>query len=155
MKVCQLAVLVAALVIGALAANSPVLAAEGVPSDATLAAMGLSGLNVISDSEGLAVRGMGWTSAYGQSFAVVSIKGATAGSTNGYKASGKKQASGENFSFAGVEVKHGGGHGGGGYGNQSYGGGGHGGGCNDGCGHSPKPIKINAFAGGSSIGSRK
>ena len=94
------------------------------PARRTLAAMGLSDLRVMSDSEGLAVRGLGWSgsSAYGQSFAVVSTKGAVAGSTNGYKSSGKKVAGGANFSFAAVEVSKGG----------------HGGDCYDDCGHRPK-----------------
>jgi hypothetical protein len=155
MKVCQLALVVASLL-----AASQGFAATGRPDDATLAAMGLSGLNVISDDAGLAVRGFGYNGAkaYGQSFAVVASHGAAAGSTNGYDAKGKKKAAGANLSFASVEVKSGGNHGGGGYGNQSYGGGGHGGGCNDGCGPSvckPKSIKITAIAGGSSYGSIK
>lgn len=149
------------------AATSSARAAEGVPSDDTLAAMGLAGLNVMTDNDGLNIRGMGYfgSSAFGQSFAVVSIKGATAGSTNGYKASGKKVAAGSNLSFAGAEVSkskggnHGGGHNGGSYGNNSYGSnggggsyGGHGG--NHG-GSKPKTISVRAFAGGSSIGYRK
>ena len=134
MKVCQLIL----LVVAALSA-SQALAANGQPSDATLAAMGLSDLNVMSDSEGLAVRGLGWSgsSAYGQSFAVVATKGAVAGSTNGYKSSGKKVAGGSNLSFASVEVK-----------------GGHGSSCYDDCCR-PQPVKVKAIAGGSSIGFRK
>jgi hypothetical protein len=163
MKV-RICLVAAALVV---AAASSTRAAEGVPSNDTLAAMGLAGLNVISDHEGLDIRGMGYsgTSAYGASFAVVSIKGATAGSTNGYKASGKKVAGGSNLSFAKVEVSkgkgghNGGGHdNGGGYGNR---GGGHGGDCYDDCGHGghgggkPKTVSVKAIAGGSSIGFRK
>jgi hypothetical protein len=127
------------LVVAALSA-SQALAANGVPSDTTLAAMGLSGLRVMSDSEGLAVRGLGWSgsSAYGQSFAVVATHGAAAGSTNGYNASGKKVAGGANLSFASVEIK----------------GGGHNNDCYDPC-NPPKPVKIKAIAGGSSIGFRK
>jgi len=139
MKVCQLGLLAAALVaVGMISASQ---AAEGQPSGATLAAMGLSDLRVMSDSEGLAVRGLGWSgsSAYGQSFAVVATKGAVAGSTNGYKSSGKKVAGGANLSFAAVEVSKGG----------------HGGDCYDECGHQPKSVKVKAIAGGSSIGFRK
>ncbi len=166
MKVCQLGLLVAAL-----AAASQALAAEGVPSDATLAAMGLANLHVMSDSEGLAVRGLGFNGAWahGQSFAVVMTPYGSSGSTNGYQAEGKNWASGDNFSFAGVEIKqYGGNHGGGDYGNQgSYGNnskggynnskGGYGGGCNS-CGGygggKPQPITISAFAGGWSTGHR-
>lgn len=158
MKVCQLALVAAALL-----AASSAFAADGRPSDTTLAAMGLSGLNVISDDDGLAVRGFGYNgaSAYGQSFAVVATNGAAAGSTNGYKASGKKKAAGANLSFAGVEVKQGGGYGGGDYGplysQGGNNGGGHGGDCYDNCGggYKPKSIKVFAISGGSSFGSIK
>ncbi|MGD9632974.1 MAG: hypothetical protein AB7I57_24320, partial [Pirellulales bacterium] len=106
------------------------------------------------------VRGFGYSgaNAYGQSFAVVATHGAAAGSTNGYDAKGKKKASGANLSFAGVEIKQGGGHGGGGdHGGGDYGplysqgGGGYGGG-ND-C--KPKSVKVFAISGGSSYGSIK
>jgi hypothetical protein len=139
MKVCQLGLIVAALVVAGMTGVSQ--AADGRPSDATLAAMGLADLNVMSDSESLSVRGLGWSgsSAYGQSFAVVASNGAVAGSKNGYNASGKKVAGGSNLSFAEVEVKHGGGHGRG---------------CYDPCAQ-PKSVKVKAIAGGSSIGFRK
>jgi hypothetical protein len=151
MKVFQLSLLVVALFVGALMGAAQALAASGRPSDATLAAMGLADLRVMTDSEGLAVRGLGYNgaSAYGKSFAVVASHGAIAGSTNGYKASGKYKASGHNISFAKVEVEtesdHGGGNNGG-YGNNSYGGG-HGG--------KPQSFEIKAIAGGSSSGYRK
>ena len=133
MKVCKLALTLAALL-----ATPQTFAADGCPSDSTLAAMGLADLNVISDDAGLAVRGHGFfgAKAYGQSFAAVAAKGGIASSTNGYFAKGNKYAGGDNFSFAGVEVKQSGGH----YGS------GHGGG---------KSFSIGAFAGGSSSGYRK
>ena len=157
MKLCQLGLLVVALFVGAQLGASQALAAGGLPSGTTLAAMGLSDLRVMSDSEGLAIRGLGFNgaSANGKSWAVVSSHGATAGSENGYNAKGNYVASGHNFSFAGIEVESGDGHdNGGGYGNNSKGGhnGGHGDNCNS-C--QPKSIKIKAFAGGSSIGVRK
>lgn len=157
MKVCQLSLLIAALFVGALLGVSPACAAGGLPSDSTLAAMGLSDLRVMSDSEGLTVRGLGYNgaSAAGKSFAVVSSHGATAGSTNSYNAKGNKFAAGANGSYAGVEVETGGGHNnGGGYGSSSKGGhgGGHGNDCNV-C--QPQSIKIKAFSGGSSFGVRK
>jgi hypothetical protein len=161
MKVCKLVLALAALV-----AASPTFAADGRPSNATLAAMGLADLNVISDDAGLAVRGFGFfgAKAYGQSFAVVATKGGAAGSNNGYFATGKKYASGDNFSYAKVEVTKSGGHKGGGkkgggnmggsYGNQSYGGSGGGHGSSGGHGGG-KSFSIGAFAGGSSTGYRK
>lgn len=130
MKVFQLALLAVAM-IGAQQA----LAADGRPSDATLAAMGLSDLHVMSDSDGLAIRGLGFNGAkaFGFSFAVVASPFGSAGSTNGYQASGKYKASGHNLSFAGIEVKS------------------HGNPCNP-C-QTPS-ISIKAFAGGSSTGHR-
>lgn len=163
MKVCK-----SIFTLAALLASSQVFAAEGRPSSSTLAAMGLADLNVISDDAGLAVRGHGFfgAKAYGQSFAAVAAKGGIAGSTNGYFAKGKKYAGGDNFSFAGVEVKQYGGHKGGGhksggkkggsYGNQSYGsGGGHGSSGGHGGHGGGKSFSIGAFAGGSSSGYRK
>lgn len=88
----------------------------------TLADMGLGGLDVMSDSEALAIRGKGfsgghfkgcktcgpratkqpWSSAFGNSFATYTDKeGNTAHSENGYAAEGPYSASGENFSEAG------------------------------------------------------
>src|SRR5262245_43942117 len=67
--------------------NSAAFAANGLPSRATLNEMGLGGLQIMSDAEGLAVRGQG-AIAYGKSWAVVSAPGASAGSTNGYLSEG-------------------------------------------------------------------
>lgn len=146
MKVCLLGLLVAAL-----AGASQALAVDGRPSDATLASMGLSDLQVMSDLDGLAVRGMGFGGAwaYGQSFAAVSTKYGSSASTNGYRSEGNYAAGGENFSFAGVEVKKSGGSHGGNSCNSCGGYGGNGGGSK------PKTWSIGAFAGGSSTGYRK
>ena len=127
-------------------------ASAATPSDATLAAMGLSGIEVMSDSEGLAVRGFGYrgTSANGKSFAVVSTKNASAGSQNGYSANGKKFSYGANESYAGVEIKTSGGHGGnskGGKGGKNSKGGGKGG--------KPQTVSISAYGGGFSIAKTK
>lgn len=116
----------------------------------TLDQMGLSGLSMMSDEAGLAVRGHGYTGAYGYSWAAVASRGATAGSVNGYVAKGSKYSSGDSYSDAGIIIKDSGGHGGGGYGDKSYGGGGHGGGGYGGGGKS-----IYAFSGGGSTGKRK
>jgi hypothetical protein len=133
-----------ALVLVALMAS--VTWASDRPSQQVLSDMGLSGLTVLSDSEGLAVRGFGYSpvSASGYGWATVKFKGGSAGSINKYSSTGKRKAWGENESKAGVIVVSGGGHGG----NNSCGGncGGHGGGN----------IKaVIAFSGGSSSAGRK
>ena len=57
----------------ALLAVCPALASavDGVPSQATLSAMGLSGMEIMSDEEGMAVRGQGFTFAGGLSWAQI------------------------------------------------------------------------------------
>jgi len=146
MKVFQLSLLVVAL-----ASASQASAANGLPSQATLEAMGLSGLNVMTDSEGLAIRGLGYTgaSAYGKSWANVSTHYASAGSVNGYNVKGKHLAGGRNESEAEVEIEFKKGHGGG-YGDKKSKGG-----QDGGYGSKPKSIEISVFAGGSSIGFTK
>ena len=125
---------------------------EGRVNRATLDSMGLAGLRVMSDSEGLAVRGFGYNSssakAYGVSKAAISGHGGSAESTNGYLAQGSHFAAGENFSFAAIKVSsggHGDNHGDGGYDNKSNGGN-HGGG---------KGISVSVLSGGSSLGKTK
>ena len=99
-------------------------------SQNTLQDMGLAGIEVMSDSEALAIRGMGytgpklpkmpkpkdghkkpWSLAFGVSFATVDSgegKGkhgsASAGTLDGFLAVGKFMASGEHFSEAGKTV---------------------------------------------------
>jgi hypothetical protein len=146
MKVCQLSLLVVALITGTLMGASQALAADGRPSQTTLASMGLADLHVMTDSEGLAVRGLGYygASAAGKSWASIAGYGASAGSVNSYNAKGKYVAGGRNESEAGLEVKTSGGYGN--HGNKS----------NNSHGSSkPKSIKIEVFAGGSSIGFTK
>jgi hypothetical protein len=90
----------------------------------TLAQMGFSGLSVMSDSDGLAVRGKGFqgcsscgtrtpslSTAYGNSFATINLEGCDgcipsgdAHSENGYLSFGQYAASGTNFSEAGAVV---------------------------------------------------
>jgi hypothetical protein len=96
--------------------------ADQVISSSTLDAMGLSGLAVMSDSDAMSVRGMGYSGrssghynskaktrakAKGSSWAVVEFEGETkeaeAGSENSYDAIGRYKASGENGSEAGLE----------------------------------------------------
>jgi hypothetical protein len=114
--------LVAALVCVAVTSAK---AAEGISAD-TLSAMGLSGLKVMSDNEGLAVRGMGLTfdgcaqctrgphaaAAFGNSFATMNLAncpncvpiGGSSHSENGYISLGEYYAAGTNFSEAGASL---------------------------------------------------
>jgi hypothetical protein len=152
------------LAIAIVAIGSPHVRAEnGRPSGATLSAMGLGGIMVLSDDEALAIRGQGYKGtnsiarAFGSSFADISTKNGDASSQNGYFAEGKHAAKGSNLSYAGVvqissKPKKGGGHGGGDYGGPRRGkqGGGYGGGHG---GHGGGKISIKAtvvFAGGNS-----
>ena len=92
-------------------------------SEATLADMGLAGVETMSDNEALSVRGMGysgggylpqphdghekpWSLAFGVSYATVEGKrGDTgAGTLDGFMAEGKFMASGEHYSEAGLTV---------------------------------------------------
>jgi len=99
-------------------------------STATLSSMGLSGLQVMTDSQALEVRGMGyvgsrnsyrnrhdnhkkqaekpWAAANGKSWASVEIDGykeeAGAGSHNSYAAEGKYFAGGQNYSEAALST---------------------------------------------------
>jgi hypothetical protein len=83
----------------------PVLASDqGTLSRNDLSKLGLSGMTVMSDAQGTAVRGMGFSVAYGKS--VAGVPGAY--STNGYLAvdSGNKGslAGGANISVAGFAL---------------------------------------------------
>jgi hypothetical protein len=106
------------------AAGSTVLANDGLIASTTLDSMGLSGIQVMTDAQGLEVRGLGysgghnsygnhkgkheakkpWAAASGKSWAAAEIDGykeeAGAGSHNQYAAEGKYHASGANFSEA-------------------------------------------------------
>jgi hypothetical protein len=101
---------VLALSIGMLAAIDQTAHALGSqPSGRALQEMGLGGLTIMSDDEALAVRGLGFRSggssaqASGDSFATINTPMGSAHSENGFNASGKHEASGDNFSFAGAE----------------------------------------------------
>lgn len=95
-------------------------AENGMPSQATLRAMGLSGMQVMSDREAMDVRGMGYSShgstaiAFGISYAHAGGQGASAGSLDGYFSKGKYLAGGSHGSIAGrIVITKGGGGGGG------------------------------------------
>ena len=83
---------------------SPALAVDnGNVSHNALAKMGLSGMNVMSDSQGTAVRGMGYASAWGSSLAVIGKDY----SANGYCATSKTcdaLAAGANLSAVSVSI---------------------------------------------------
>ena len=86
--------------------------AAGLSND-TLAAMGLSGVTIVSDAEASEVRGMGYMGggggfalAAGGSIAYVGAPHAGAGSANVYAALGANGASGDNFSTATKTSKH-------------------------------------------------
>ncbi|NIL98046.1 MAG: hypothetical protein GTO76_09480 [Planctomycetales bacterium] len=85
-------------------------------SSATLEEMGLAGMEILSDTEALAVRGKGWTpdleiphrdggkkpwvAVGGMSLAYLDHEEGRAGSMNYYMAEGKYKASGENHSYS-------------------------------------------------------
>lgn len=136
------------------------------PSQATLAAMGLGDLAVMSDSDATAIRGMGFQGghskkgkssahAWGSSWASIHTNGGGAGSHNGYDSKGEHFAVGANFSFAGKLVISSGGHGGGGGGNWGGDAGaawqGDSGGMNGHNNHKPKVKAVVVFAGGGSF----
>ena len=90
-------------------------ASEGAISSATLKAMGLSGMQVMTDDAGMDVRGFGYQRgkgkkslaiAFGASYAHVGGKGGSAGSVDGYLAVGKHFAGGAHGSVAGKTTKH-------------------------------------------------
>ena len=98
--------------IAMLVVSQSVRAEEGRPSQAALEQMGLGGLAVISDEEGMSVRGHGYNhgsthssvNVFGNSFATIQTPLGDAHSENGYAASGKHYASGKNGSWAGVKI---------------------------------------------------
>ncbi len=144
-----------------LAVGQSVRAEDGRPSQAALEEMGLGGLAVMSDSDGMSVRGHGFkghgggssVEVYGHSSASINTPFGDARSRNGYEAEGKHHASGKNGSWAGVEIKvshskpkpgHGGG--GGEYGGKPRGGGGWGSGGHG--GGKTTVLSVKVFAGG-------
>ncbi len=131
MKRCLIVVLAASMLVAFVGVAR---AEHGMPSQATLRAMGLSGMQVMSDREAMGVRGMGYYSsrekpkaiAFGISYAKVSGHyGARAGTVDVFFAKGKHYAAGAHGSIAGkVIISFGGGGGGFGGGGGGFGGGG-------------------------------
>ena len=117
MKRCLFVVLAASMLVAFVGVAR---AEHGMPSQATLRAMGLSGMQVMSDREAMGVRGMGYYSsrekpkaiAFGISYAKVSGHyGARAGTIDVFFAKGKHYAAGAHGSIAGkVVINFGGGY---------------------------------------------
>ncbi len=110
MKRCLIVVLAASMLVAFVGVAQ---AEHGMPSQATLRAMGLSGMQVMSDREAMGVRGMGYYSsrekpkaiAFGISYAKVSGHyGARAGTIDGFFAKGKYYAAGAHGSIAGKVI---------------------------------------------------
>src|SRR5580704_8099836 len=81
-------------------AAAPAMAGDGRVSHQSLAKMGLAGMQTMSDSQGMAVRGQ-FAIASGTSFAVQFGGGGAAGSINTSTGVGRHSASQNNFSVAG------------------------------------------------------
>jgi hypothetical protein len=84
------------------------LAEAGQPSASKMRQMGLYGAPVVSDSEAMAVRGLGFAAVWGKSSVEYSRHGIDADAENAYVAAGHHSARGHSFSFAGkVEIETG------------------------------------------------
>jgi hypothetical protein len=79
---------------------APAMAGEGRVSNQSLAKMGLSGMQTMSDAQGMQIRGTSIAVVAGISYAHISGEGGSAGSVNGYFAAGNHSASGANLSAA-------------------------------------------------------
>ena len=110
---CLVAMGLCGLVIGSAQAD------QGMLSQSTLSAMGLSGMQVMSDSDAMEIRGHGYDPwrghgkkaknmalAWGYSYAHVHKGKGVAHTKDGFKAKGKHKASGKHLSKAGYVVKH-------------------------------------------------
>ena len=87
-------------------------------SQATLQDMGLAGIELMSDTDAMAIRGMGfdsgnhvptpptgdkpWSLAFGISYATIGTSNSSAGTVDGFIAEGKFMAAGEHLSEAGT-----------------------------------------------------
>lgn len=77
---------------------APALASDGNVSNDNLAKMGLSGMNVMSDAQGTAVRGLGYARVSGTSYAVLR------GSNDVANYSAKSNTGPNNYLAAGIAV---------------------------------------------------
>jgi len=105
-------VLLSLTVVGSCLLGSQAFAEEGSPSATTLSAMGLSGMQLMSDNDALAIRGKGYrfhgprvaTDAWGQSSAGVGTPIGGSSASNGYNARGFRAAGGNTDSIAGTTL---------------------------------------------------
>jgi hypothetical protein len=79
---------------------APALAGDGHVTRQSLSKMGLSGMQVMTDDQGMQIRGTSIAVAAGGSIATIHGVGGSASSTNTYYAAGSHSASGSNVSFA-------------------------------------------------------
>jgi hypothetical protein len=79
---------------------APALAGQGHVSSQSLAKMGLSGMQTMSDAQGMSIRGTSIAVVSGSSHAFINGEGGGANSSNSYFAAGHHSASGANVSFA-------------------------------------------------------
>jgi hypothetical protein len=79
---------------------APALAGDGHVARQSLAKMGLAGMQVMTDDQGMQVRGTSIAVVAGGSIAFIGGEGGGAASVNTYFAAGHKTASGNNVSFA-------------------------------------------------------
>lgn len=150
MSRCFVGLIAAGLIVGLTGFAS---AEQGLPSESMLSAMGLAGMQVMSDEDALAIRGFGYdpwhgygknakkpmATAYGHSYASISGHGANAYSEDGFHTKGKHKTGGKHKSHASLIVQKVPHHGGG-WGQESRGS--HGG------GHAPRAKQVTVFAGG-------
>jgi hypothetical protein len=85
---------------------APAFAGQGQVSHQSLTKMGLSGMQLMSDDQGMQVRGLSIAVAAGGSIATISGEGGHATSVNGYFAAGNHSADGNNVSFAADGTSH-------------------------------------------------
>jgi hypothetical protein len=87
-----------------IALSGSAMADNGAISSAKLNAMGLGGIELMSDADAMQIRGQGFSLAFGISYATISGRGASAGTLDGYLAKGRFMAMGEHYSEAGTSM---------------------------------------------------
>jgi hypothetical protein len=88
-----------------IALSGSAMAENGAISSAKLNAMGLGGIELMSDADAMQIRGQGFSLAFGISYARTGNQGgASAGSLDGYLAKGKFMAMGDHYSEAGTSM---------------------------------------------------
>jgi len=85
---------------------APAFAGQGQVSKQSLAKMGLSGMQIMSDEQGQQIRGTSIAVVAGGSIATIHGAGGSATSVNGYFAAGSHAAEGSNISVAADATVH-------------------------------------------------